>query len=217
MVEDVGRSRPGSYDHVRPLVLPGERRREIQAVRVPLVRLHLQRVVSRSRRAARRARRCCRTAGTAAGSAPPYSRREYPAYGSLLKPREAATGESRRDVSNVRSAALLRSRPNDRSRSVADRVQVDQIVRREPLPAIADIRDVDDEIARHLALQGNAPLVQLRHLAGVRMNPLRRRVDLAWRRPDARVVGDPEQIVAVIHQSGAQQARPVRRRPATGS
>ena len=118
-------------DHVGPLVLPGERRGEIQAVRVPLVRFHLQRIVSalavghaerrdiaelRERPQALRHRIRAGVAGvrqlveaTRRGCGRIKTRRQQRAVGGVV------------EVEAERSQPL-----------VADRVQVDQVVGGEP-------------------------------------------------------------------------------------
>ena len=123
----------------------------------------------------------------------------------LVEAARRGRAESRRDVSNVRSAALLRSRPNDRSRSSLIALRLIRLLAVNPLPRLPTYAT---STTRSRVISRCSEMLHwfsLRHLAGVGMNPLRRRVHLAGRRPDARVVGDPEQIVAVVHQSGAQQ------------
>ena len=119
---------------------------------------------------------------------------------ALRGERRVETRRQQRPIGGVVEVETERSKP-----ILADRIQVDQVVGGEPVSSIADVRDVDDDVAGNLALQRDVPLVELWHLAGVRMDPLRRRVDQARRRADAGIVVDLEQRVPVVDQPVTQQ------------
>src|SRR6185436_20351110 len=86
----------------------------------------------------------------------------------------------------------------------ADRIQVEEIVREEPGAAIADVSKLNGEVLQELALQREAPLRHLRHLARIRVDPRGWNIDLSWCRPDAGIVRHAEQIIPVVNQTVPQ-------------
>ena len=181
-------------------LLPGERVGQVQSARVPLSGLHLQRVVPRH--AERHARRADAAELRERTQALRYCvRRRVRRIRKLIEAASRRRGRIQTRHEQRLIGRVMQIEAEQFQTVFAERIQAVEVVREEPGAAVAHVRAFDDQIFDHFALQPDAPLRHLRHLAGVGMNPHGRVVDLAQRRPDARIVRHEEQRVAVVNQA----------------
>ena len=107
-----------------------------------------------------------------------------PAYGTL-KPAAWGFPDAKVDDRSARFAGFERLSRGQPELCGRQSVQVVQVVGLQPDAPIAYIGGLQHEVLRELALQTNIPLIDARRPAAVRIDPVRRAIELPGERNDS--------------------------------